>query len=69
MKPEWTGRMIGRMHVNGVTYDDLAAEIGVGKAYISMILNGARNPDGMREKLETALEDIIARREGRSDGK
>lgn len=44
MPETWTGNLIGRMHNKGITYDDLAEEMGVGKAYISMILNGKRKP-------------------------
>ena len=44
MPETWTGNLIGRMHNKGITYDELAAEMGVGKAYISMILNGGGSP-------------------------
>lgn len=62
MPEKWTGRLIGKMHNEGVTYDDVAAEMGVTKSYISMILNGARKPDGARSRLEGAVDAIIARR-------
>ena len=32
MPEAWTGRLIGRMHNNRITYSDLGAELGVGKA-------------------------------------
>lgn len=39
MLPEkWTGRLVGKMHCNRVTYDELAEELGVTKAYVSLIL-------------------------------
>jgi hypothetical protein len=59
---KWTGRLIGKMHNNGVTAADLANELGVTKAYISMILNGARKPTGARERLENAADAIITKR-------
>ena len=62
MKEQWTGNLIGRMHNEDVTFDELGAEVGWGKAYISMILNGARSPAGAQEKLENALDAIIKRR-------
>lgn len=62
MPEVWTGKLIGKMHNNGVTYDDLAAELGVTKAYISMILNGTRKPDGVRQRLEKAYEDVVRKR-------
>lgn len=62
MKDEWTGNLIGRMHNADVTFEELGAEVGWGKPYISMILNGSRNPAGAREKLEAAFEAIVTRR-------
>lgn len=62
MPEAWTGRLVGKMHNKGITYEDLAAEIGCTKAYISMILNGRRKPPGVRTRLETAVDHIILRR-------
>lgn len=59
MPEKWTGNLIGKMHNNCITYDDLAKEMGVTKAYISMILNGARKPEGIRMKMESAVQAII----------
>lgn len=61
-KDKWTGRLIGRMHNEEVTYEELGAEMGVSKAYVSMILNGARKPNGVQAKMESAFDSIIARR-------
>lgn len=60
---KWTGELIGRMHNARVTYDDLAKVMGVTKSYISMILNGARSPEGIQIRMETALDSVIAERE------
>lgn len=60
----WTGNLIGKMHNKGITYDDLAAEMGVGKAYISMILNGKRKPPDIRKRMESALDSAIQRKIG-----
>ena len=62
MVEKWTGRLIGKMHNNGVSMADLATELGVTKAYISMILNGARKPPGAKERLEAAVAEIIKKR-------
>ena len=62
MVEKWTGRLIGKMHNNGVSAADLAAELGVTKAYVSMILNGARKPPEAKNRLESAVDAIIARR-------
>ncbi len=61
MPEKWTGRLIGRMHNERITYEQLANEMGVNKAYISMILNGKRKPANIQKRMETALEAIIKR--------
>jgi len=62
MPEKWTGRLIGRMHNERVSYDELGAELGVTKAYISMILNGTRSPEGIRERMEAAFDAVIHKR-------
>ena len=52
------------MHNHNVTYEELAAELGVTKPYISMILNGARKPNGIRKRMEDAVKAIIQKRNG-----
>ena len=65
MPEKWTGRLVGRLHNERITYEELANEMGVTKAYISMILNGARKPDGIKERMEAAVISIINRRGGK----
>ena len=65
MPEKWTGRLIGRMHNERITYEQLANEMGVNKAYISMILNGKRKPPNIQKRMETALEAIIKRERGK----
>lgn len=62
MPQPWTGELIGRMHNAGVTYEELAKEIGVGKSYISMLLNSKRNPPGAEERLNHAFDAILEKR-------
>lgn len=62
MPEKWTGRLVGRMHNEGVTLADLAEELGVSKSYISMILSGARKPEGIRERMETAFFAVLKKR-------
>ena len=61
---KWTGRLVGKMHNERITHDDLAAELGVTKAYISMILNGRRSPDGIRNRMEAAVDRIAKKKNG-----
>lgn len=69
MPEAWTGNLIGKMHNEGITYDELAREMSVGKSYISMILNGKRKPPKIRARMETALDNIIQRKRANSDDK
>ena len=62
MPEKWTGRLVGRMHNECVTMEELGAEMGVGKAYVSMILHSRRKPDGIRERMESAFESVISKR-------
>ena len=62
MPETWTGTLIGKMHNKGITYDDLAKEMGVSKPYISMILNGNRKPEGIRKRMEDAVASIIGKK-------
>ena len=64
MPEKWTGRLIGEMHNHNVTYEELAAELGVTKPYISMILNGARKPAGIRKRMEDAFNEVVRKKNG-----
>jgi len=64
---KWTGRLVGKMHNERITYDDLAAELGVTKAYISMILNGKRSPDGIRRRMESAVDRLVQKKQVEQD--
>lgn len=59
MPEKWTGSVVGKMHVNCITYDELAEKLGYTKAYISMILNGSRHPANAKEKINAALDELI----------
>lgn len=63
MPEKWTGTVVGKMHVNCITYDELAEKLGFTKSYISMILNGARHPAGAKEKFNAALDELIKAKE------
>lgn len=62
MPEPWTGDLIGKMHVNRVTFDDLAAEMNCTKSYVSMILNGARSPAGAQDRMNAAFDRVLEKR-------
>lgn len=62
MPKAWTGRLVGKMHIHGITCEQLAIEMGVSKAYVSMILSSKREPKDARQRLESAVNSIISKR-------
>lgn len=62
MNEKWTGNLVGKMHNEGVTYQELADEMSVTKSYISMILNGSRKPKGIKKRMEDAFASVIEKR-------
>lgn len=62
MPEKWTGRLVGRMHNEKISYKELASELGLTRAYVSMILNGTRKPPHIRERMESAVSSILERR-------
>lgn len=59
MPDAWTGVLVGKMHNKGVTYDELAEQLGVSKGYVSMVLNGARKPADARQRFNDAFAAIV----------
>ena len=62
MGEKWTGNLIGKMHNERVTYQDMANELSITKSYVSMILNGSRKPKGIKKRMEDAFASIIEKR-------
>ena len=58
MPEKWTADLLGEMHLAGVTAKQLAAEVGWNSKYLSVVLNGHKNPKGAEEKLKSALERL-----------
>ena len=62
MPKKWTGNLVGLMHDEKVSFSELAEELNVTNRYVSMVLNGHRDPAGAEEKFTAALNRIIERR-------
>jgi transcriptional regulator with XRE-family HTH domain len=60
MVEKWTGALIGKMHNNGIKQVELAEKLGITNAYAGMILRGERKPPNIRQKMESALDELIA---------
>ena len=64
MPAQWTGEIIGQMHLNKISKKELASAADVTPEYVSMVLNGHREPVGAEMKFRSALERIIEKRGG-----
>lgn len=59
---EWTGDLVGLMHVHNISFAELAEELGVTNRYVSAILNSHKEPAGAEARLRAAIDRIIERR-------
>lgn len=62
MVETWTGRIVGLLHTNKIKQTELAQEMGVTAQYVSMVLNGKKNPKDIKERMESAIRTIVNRR-------
>ena len=63
MPAQWTAEVIGKMHLNGITAKRLAAEVGWHEKYLSVVLNGHREPKNAEATLKAALNRLISGKE------
>lgn len=59
MPAQWTGTIVGEMHLNGITGIMLAAELDWHPKYLSQVLNSSEPPKSARKKIEAALRRLI----------
>lgn len=62
MPAQWTADLIGEMHLAKVSKKQLAEHLGVTPEYVSMVLNGHREPAEAAQRFRDALNQIIALR-------
>lgn len=62
MLAQWIADLVGKMHKFKVSKTNLAKELGVSREYVSMVLNGHREPAGAEQKFRDAAERIIERK-------
>lgn len=65
MPAEWTGEVVGKLHVHGISAKQLADKLGYNSKYLSSVLNGHKSPIKAEEKCKTALEELIKEKEGK----
>lgn len=59
MPKKWTGDLVGLMHTYSISNIQLANKLGVTDNYVSMILNGHREPEGAEQRFRAALDALI----------
>lgn len=62
MREVWTGEVVKKMHLCGISRQDIADKLGYSKAYITQIINGTRNPKDGKAKIEEALKELMNER-------
>ena len=62
MIPKWTGNLVGKMHVEGVSVGELSDYMGLHPKYVSAILNGKRTPRHARDNFNDALDKLLEER-------
>lgn len=63
MPAQWTADVIGEMHLNGVSKKQLAEHMGITPEYVSMVLNGHREPDGAEQRFQGCVGELIQEQE------
>lgn len=63
MPAQWTADIIGKMHMYRIAKKQLAGNLGMTPEYISMILNGHREPPGAEERFRRALDELISQQD------
>lgn len=62
MPKEWTGELVGLMHVHKIRAQELGDKLGMTNRYVSMVLNGHRNPAGAEERFRKAVDELVKER-------
>lgn len=63
MVETWTGEIIGEMHNNKISYQQLADKLGWHVKYLSAVMNGKRNPTEAESKVRKALHELLEERQ------
>lgn len=60
MLAQWIADLVGKMHKFKISKKSLAEQLGVTPEYVSMVLNGHREPAGAELKFTAAVEELIS---------
>ena len=62
MPAQWTADVVGKMHLLRISKRQIAEQMGVTPEYVSMVLNGHREPEGAELRFEEALDRLVEKR-------
>lgn len=57
---DWTGDLVGLMHTHRITNKRLADHLGITDRYVSMVLNGKREPPDAEARFSRAVQEMIS---------
>jgi len=60
--PEWNGAIVGAMHRIGVSQDEMAAEMGVSRSWVSRVLNSRYPSEETKRKFFNAVMKCAMKR-------
>lgn len=59
----WIADVVGKMHIHKISQSELADCYGCSREFMNRVLNGAiAPPKGAKERILTAVDDLIARK-------
>lgn len=67
MPKPWTGEAVKRLHNNEITANELAKEMDITVTYLSSILNSKREPTGIEERVNKAIDSILEKRKAKEN--
>lgn len=59
MPAQWTAELVAKMHLHGITNRMLARQANVTPEYVTMVLNGHREPKKAEEFFNAALDELL----------
>lgn len=62
MLAQWTGDVVGKMHIYGITAKELADAAGWNPKYLSAVLNEKKKPKAAQAYITGCLDKIISER-------
>lgn len=63
MPAQWTGEIIGKLHLYHLTAKQLSEQLGYNPKYVSTVLNGHRNPKNAEQMFRKALNELIQQKQ------